>query len=236
MLSIPFSILGNIHRLVRMSSRAGDPYHQDVLGLAQSIMAMWFWNPDTGYRFPPELDIARNGEWPLPCFDPSRDNIKFKDHRGERFPFPRLSPSPSPVAPSGSTLYKTSKPIILGSTDAEYNQDDGLYAVPREENFKQEFVAPEDTWAPFNSETFGSTSSSRSKLVPKLPDYAPQSPLDVEAWRREVPCSTLSEENIVFQRTPFVKGLDTHESVNDRLFRSGLLHPLEWLKYLHLEV
>ncbi|KAE9393378.1 hypothetical protein BT96DRAFT_924069 [Gymnopus androsaceus JB14] len=185
---------------------SGDLYHQDVLGLAQSIMGMWFWDPDTGFRFPPfqqaELDIARNGGWPPPYSDPSRDNTRFEDYRGERFPDPRLSPS-------GSTLHKTSRPII--PTDVEYNQDDGLYAAPKEGNLKQEVVVSEDTWEPFNSDTSGCSSSSQSKIIPKLPDYAPQSPFDVEAWRRQVSCSMVSnDKDIELRSTPFVKGLDTH--------------------------
>lgn len=38
-LSILFSILGNINRL-----RRGDNYHVDVLELMSSIIAMWFWH------------------------------------------------------------------------------------------------------------------------------------------------------------------------------------------------
>ncbi|KAE9403770.1 hypothetical protein BT96DRAFT_1016803 [Gymnopus androsaceus JB14] len=216
MLSIPFSILGNIHRLVRMVSRAGNLYHQDVLGLAQSIIAMWFWRKDDGYRFPDAtftsvvLAHASQGQWPLRYDDPSRAHVTFAHYRGEQFSVPRLMvPSPSSI-PSTS---HSKGPIILDPPDIVYDGD-SLCTVPRKEELVKEDLI-EGTW---------------------LPDYAPACPWNVEDWRGQVSSSScLSEEDVGLFKTRFFRGKDTHESVNDRLFRAGLLDPVEWIKYLDLE-
>lgn len=237
MLSIPFSILGNIQRLVRMVSRSGDPYHQDVLGLAQSIMAMWFWRKDGGYRFPNTtftpavLDCAHQTQWPVQYNDSSRENVTFAHYRGERFSMPQLMiPSLSLSIPSTS---HSKGPIIFGPTDIVYDSD-GLYTAPRKEGLVKE-DSVEDTWinaSDINISILSSSSGSRNTAA-KLPDYAPVSPWNIEDWCEQVSPSSLSEDEAEF-KTPFLRGKDTHESVNDRLFRAGLLDPVEWIKFLDL--
>lgn len=237
MLSIPFSIIGNIHRLVRMVSRAGDPYHRDVLGLAESIMAMWFWRQDSSYRFPDAtftpavLDRARQDQWPLQYNHTSRSNVTFAHYRHNRFSPPEsMIPSPSPSLSIPSTSHSKGL-IILGPTDIVYDGN-GLHTVPRKEGLVKEDLV-EDTWVNGSEISTLSSSSDSRNAAAKLPDYAPVSPLNIEDWRGQVSPSGPSEDEAGF-KTPFSRGKDTHESVNDRLFRAGLLDPLEWIKFLDL--
>jgi len=260
LLSIPFSLLHNIARLIGIVPLTF--YEQNLITMGSVIIYLWWWDPSLEMLKLSEENRVRNvaanqqddnrNPQPPPIHHPSRSSVtwqtKLPDIKfntvGNSASDNHDSPNEEPhirvtelslgqiLLGAESSFLRDKELLVLGSDELDEMHDPKRTVKDILDNVTSSATSDTWAWEVRTPEGFDDSDSGIEEDVMEKPAVCPLS-CDINSWY-EKDLDARAEAPLPLIPTPFQKGIVGGSSANDFLMTKGLLDPRIYIKFLDL--